>query len=77
VKRMSRREKKSARAKRPILIFPEGTPQRTSAQRLLSDGIVALYRQLDIPIVAGRGQSGLFGEAAFLKAQGGSPSRRY
>jgi len=71
LKRMVKASEKALAQGRPILIFPEGTRSAIGAPAAYQPGIVALYRQLDIPLVPVAVNSGLFwGRRHFLKRSG-------
>jgi 1-acyl-sn-glycerol-3-phosphate acyltransferase len=71
LKRMVAASKRALAQRRPILIFPEGTRSAVGASVSYQPGIVALYRQLDIPLVPVAVNSGLFwGRRHFLKRPG-------
>lgn len=71
LKRMIKACKKALAAQRPILIFPEGTRSAVGARPTYQPGVVALYRQLDVPLVPVAVNSGLYwGRRHFLKRPG-------
>lgn len=56
---------------RPIVIFPEGTRKRPGSPPDYQPGVLALYSQLDVPVVLVALNSGVFwGKDAFLKKPG-------
>jgi 1-acyl-sn-glycerol-3-phosphate acyltransferase len=62
---------RAAAAGRPIVIFPEGTRTAPGTSRPYQPGAVALYRQLDLPLVPVAVNSGVFwGRRHFLKRPG-------
>ncbi|HYM04524.1 MAG TPA: lysophospholipid acyltransferase family protein [Stellaceae bacterium] len=71
LKKMVAAGKRAAAARRPIVIFPEGTRTAVGARRPYQPGVAALYRQLDLPLVPVAVNSGLFwGRRRFLKRPG-------
>jgi 1-acyl-sn-glycerol-3-phosphate acyltransferase len=71
LKRMVKASGQALAQGRPILIFPEGTRSAVGAKPGYQPGIVALYRQLDIPLVPVAVNSGVFwGRRHFLKRPG-------
>jgi 1-acyl-sn-glycerol-3-phosphate acyltransferase len=71
LKRMVAASQKALAQDRPILIFPEGTRSAVGAPPDYQPGIVALYRQLDVPLVPIAVNSGLYwGRRHFLKRPG-------
>ena len=62
---------KALAARRPIVIFPEGTRTAPRAAPRYQSGVAALYQALDAPVVPVALNSGLFwGRRAFLKRPG-------
>ena len=58
-------------ARRPIIIFPEGTRTAPGTTPKYQTGIAALYQALDVPVVPIALNSGLYwGRRAFLKRPG-------
>ncbi len=71
LKRMVAASEKAIAQRRPIVIFPEGTRSAVGAAPNYQPGIVALYRQLDIPLVPVAVNSGIYwGRRHFLKRPG-------
>ena len=71
MKKLIRDAKEKIARGRPIVIYPEGTRTKPGATPDYHPGIVALYSQLDVPVVPVALNSGLFwGKDAFLKKPG-------
>lgn len=71
LKRMVAAGEKALAQGRPILIFPEGTRSAVGAAPRYQPGIIALYRQLGVPLVPVAVNSGLYwGRRRFLKRPG-------
>ena len=63
--------KRARTAGRPIVIFPEGTRTPVGARVPYQPGVIALYRQLDLPLVPVAVNSGLFwGRRHFIRRPG-------
>jgi 1-acyl-sn-glycerol-3-phosphate acyltransferase len=63
--------KTAAAARRPIVIFPQGTRVAAGARVPYQPGVAALYRALELPLVPAAVNSGLFwGRRSFVKRPG-------
>ncbi len=61
----------AAAAKRPIVIFPEGTRTAPGERRAYQPGVAALYVQLGLPVIPVAHNAGLFwGRRSFVKKPG-------
>ena len=61
----------AAAAKRPIVIFPEGTRTVPGERRAYQPGVAALYVRLELPVIPVALNSGLFwGRRQFIKRPG-------
>ena len=60
LRRMVAEARAAADAKRPIVIFPEGTRTAPGAKRAYHPGVAALYGKLGLPVVPVALNSGLF-----------------
>ncbi|MGE0753527.1 MAG: lysophospholipid acyltransferase family protein [Alphaproteobacteria bacterium] len=71
IKKIVRDAKAVMEKGRPVVIFPEGTRKRPRAPLDYQPGILALYKQLNVPVVPVALNSGIFwGRDAFLKRPG-------
>lgn len=71
LKQMVKDSKQALYAKRPIIIFPEGTRKNPGAEPDYQVGISALYSQLHVPVVPVALNSGYYwGKGAFIKHPG-------
>lgn len=71
IKHMLRQSKEALAEGRPLVIFPEGTRTRPGAAPTYHPGIIALYSQLQVPVIPVALNSGLYwGKNAFLKRPG-------
>lgn len=71
IKKIVRDAKTELAKNRSIVIFPEGTRKRPGAPADYQPGILALYKQLNVPVVPIALNSGIFwGKDAFLKRPG-------
>lgn len=71
LKRMVAASEKALAQGRPILIFPEGTRAPIGTRVPYQQGVVALYRQLGVPLVPVAVNSGLYwGRRQFLRRPG-------
>lgn len=71
LKHMVRAAERARDAGRPIVIFPEGTRTAVGARTPYQPGVIALYRQLGLPLVPVAVNSGLFwGRRRFLRRPG-------
>jgi 1-acyl-sn-glycerol-3-phosphate acyltransferase len=71
LRRMVARSAPAVAARRPIIVFPEGTRTAPGAAPAYQPGIYALYRQLGLPLVPVAVNSGKFwGRRSFLKYPG-------
>ncbi len=71
LRRMTRLARRAADEGRSIVVFPEGTRTAPGERRAYHRGIVALYRELGLPVVPVALNSGLFwGRRRFLKRPG-------
>ncbi len=71
IKHMLRQAKEQLAQRRAIIIYPEGTRTSPGAAPHYHPGILALYSQLDVPVIPVALNSGLFwGKNAFLKRPG-------
>ena len=71
IKDMIQKAKKTLRNNRPILIFPEGTRQGILSESSYKRGILALYKNLDIPCVPVALNSGKYWPRNTLKKVAG------
>jgi 1-acyl-sn-glycerol-3-phosphate acyltransferase len=60
LKRMIRDARRAKEQGRPIVIFPEGTRTPPGEKRTYQPGVVALYRDLDLPVVPVAVDTGLY-----------------
>jgi 1-acyl-sn-glycerol-3-phosphate acyltransferase len=71
LRRMIAEARAALAARRPIIIFPEGTRTAPGAPPQYQSGIAALYQTLQVPVVPCALNSGLtWGRRAFLKKPG-------
>ncbi|MDE3059610.1 MAG: 1-acyl-sn-glycerol-3-phosphate acyltransferase [Pseudomonadota bacterium] len=71
IKHMLRQAKEALADQRPIVIFPEGTRKAPGAPPAYHPGILALYSQMNVPVIPIALNSGLFwGKNAFFKRPG-------
>jgi len=71
IKQMLRDSKARLNEGRTIVIYPEGTRTKPGSPPQYHPGIVALYSQLDVPVIPVALNSGLlWGKDAFLKKKG-------
>lgn len=71
MKQMLRDAKARVAEGRTIVIYPEGTRTKPGAAPVYHPGVMALYSQLDIPVIPVALNSGMFwGKNAFLKKPG-------
>lgn len=67
LKRMVAHARRALAAKRPIVIFPEGTRKKPGAPADYKPGVAALYGQLDVPCVPFALNSALFWQGPWRK----------
>ena len=71
IKQIVRDGKKAIADGRPIVIFPEGTRTKPNAAPHYHTGILALYNQLNVPVIPVALNSGVYwGKNAFFKTPG-------
>lgn len=71
LRRMLAEAKAALAARRPLVIFPEGTRTRPGERRPYQPGVAALYSRLDLPVIPVALNSGLFwGRRRFIKRPG-------
>jgi 1-acyl-sn-glycerol-3-phosphate acyltransferase len=71
LRRMLANARPVAAARRPIVIFPEGTRVNPGEHRPYQPGVAALYQALKLPLVPTAVNSGLFwGRRSFIKRPG-------
>lgn len=71
LKQMLEKAKEVLLAKRPLVIFPEGTRTLPGEEKSYHSGIFTLYSQLHVPVVPVALNSGLFwGRRTFIKKPG-------
>jgi 1-acyl-sn-glycerol-3-phosphate acyltransferase len=71
VRRMIAAARPIAAARRPIVIFPEGTRVAPGERRPYQPGVAALYQALALPVVPAAVNSGLYwGRRSFVKRPG-------
>jgi 1-acyl-sn-glycerol-3-phosphate acyltransferase len=71
MKQMLRQAKEALQNQRPIVIYPEGTRTRPGALPNYHPGVVALYSQLNVPVIPVALNSGMYwGKDAFTKRPG-------
>ena len=70
IRRMSTAAKRALRARRPIIIFPEGTRKEPGAAPDYKPGVAALYSLLGVRCVPMAHNSALFWAGAFLRKPG-------
>ena len=71
LRRMLARARAPAAARRPIVIFPEGTRVAPGERRPYQPGVAALYQALAVPLVPAAVNSGLYwGRRSFVKRPG-------
>jgi 1-acyl-sn-glycerol-3-phosphate acyltransferase len=71
LRRMLAKARPVAAAKRPIVIFPEGTRVGPGGRRPYQPGVAALYQALGLPVVPAAVNSGLYwGRRSFIKYRG-------
>jgi 1-acyl-sn-glycerol-3-phosphate acyltransferase len=71
LRRMLAKAREAAAARRPIVIFPEGTRVAPGERRPYHPGVAALYQTLALPLVPAAVNSGLYwGRRSFVKRQG-------
>jgi len=70
IRRMYAAAKRAVDAKRPVVIFPEGTRKKPGAAPDYKPGVAALYAQLGIPCTPMAHNSGVFWAGWFLRRPG-------
>lgn len=71
LKQMIEKAKEALEARRPLIIFPEGTRTLPGEQKPYHTGIFTLYAQLNVPVIPIALNSGLFwGRRDFIKKPG-------
>jgi 1-acyl-sn-glycerol-3-phosphate acyltransferase len=71
IKHMLRQSKNAVAKNRPIVIFPEGTRTKPGAEPHYHPGVVALYSQMELPVIPIALNSGVYwGKNAFIKRPG-------
>jgi 1-acyl-sn-glycerol-3-phosphate acyltransferase len=74
LRRMVAAARRAIAARRPVVIFPQGTRTRPGmplTEQPYHPGVAALYRELDVPLVPAAVNSGLYwGRRAFVKRRG-------
>lgn len=77
LRRLLRNAREAVAAGRPLVVFPEGTRAPPGDMRPIQPGVVALYRDLDIPVVPVALDSGTFWPRRSLIRRPGTITLRF